>query len=128
MKNIKSYVADKYASDRYKLIEEGIYETKDEEESLFVTSLSFEQEPEYGEGENAVDISQYPVEDILDKFYCHISDFYKDLNEASSTICYQEFASPDIEDVRGLRSIIGKHVYNRDEERDGKVYAMLEIE
>ena len=116
MKEIKNYHADKYDTEAYKLLEEGIYETMDEDdEVLYVTSLSFVQEPELSEGENAADISQYPLEDLMDKFYCHVSDFYEELNHADSQICYQEFASPELVDVQNLRSIIGKHVYNREE-------------
>ena len=116
MKEIKNYDASKYETEAYKKLAEGIYETMDEDdEALYVTSLSFVQEPELGEGENAADISQYPLEDILDKFYCHISDFYEDLNREDSQVCYQEFGSPDLQDVQNLRSIIGKHVYNKEE-------------
>ena len=116
MKEIKNYNASKYDTEEYKRLEEGIYETMDEDdEALYVTSLSFVQEPELGEGENAADISQYPLEDILDKFYCHISDFYEDMNGEDSQVCYQEFGSPDLQDVQNLRSIIGKHVYNKEE-------------
>lgn len=116
MKEIKNYNAEKYENEEYKKLEEGIYETMDEDdEALYVTSLSFVQEPELGEGENAADISQYPLEDLLDKFYCHISDFYEALNTEDSQVCYQEFASPELVDVQNLRSIIGKHVFNREE-------------
>ena len=114
MKQIENYVADKYSDDRYIEIEEGIYKINENNEVLYVTSLSFVQEPEFNEGDNANFISQYPLEDILDKFYCHISDFYEEYNTVDSQKCYQEFASPDIEDVKNLRSIIGKHVYNKE--------------
>lgn len=76
------------------------------------------------EGENASYISQVPLEDILDEFYCYISDFYEELNTKDSEICYQEFASDDLEDVKNLRTIIGKHVYSK--EVDG--YSELCIE
>ncbi|MBQ8822786.1 MAG: hypothetical protein IJZ82_09100 [Lachnospiraceae bacterium] len=116
MKEIKNYHASKYDTEAYKELEEGIYETMDEDdEALYVTSLSFVQEPELSEGESAADISQYPLEDLLDKFYCHISDFYEELNSEDSQVCYQEFASPELVDVQNLRSIIGKHVYNKEE-------------
>lgn len=129
MKNINNYDAEKYNSQKYLKIEEGIYEyTDDDDEKLYVTSLSFEQEPEFEEGEFADYISQYPLEDILDKFYCHISDFYDELNVSDSKICYQEFASPDVEDIKNLRGIIGKHVYNKEVEEDGNNYIKLIIE
>lgn len=82
-------------------------------EDIYVTTLSFVQEPELGEGDSADNISQYPLEDILDKFYCYVSDFYKELNKISSQTCYLEFVSKDVEDVKKLRTIIGKHVYNK---------------
>lgn len=137
MKNIQNYDADKYwktdgfcvsANRGYKKIESGIYEYEDEGETIYTTSLSFEQEPEYGEGKSAADISQYPLEDILDRFCCFISDFYDEINTPGSSLCYQEFASASIEDIRNLRSIIGKHVYNRDLVENGTAYVELVIE
>ena len=114
MKQIESYNANKYNSAMYSEIEDGIYEAKVNGKSLYVTSLSFIQEPEFNEGANASNIAQYPLEDVLDKFYCHISDFYEELNTVDSQKCYQEFASPDLEDIRNLRSLMGKHVYNKE--------------
>lgn len=117
MKQIENYKASKYSSDIYSEIEEGIYEVTQDGKHLYVTSLSFVQEPEYDEGTDASDISQYPLEDILDEFYCYISDFYEELNLADSQKCYQEFASTDLKNIRNLRSIIGKHVYNKEVDR-----------
>lgn len=121
MKDIRSFEAPKYGKADYTLAEEGIYKTDDE----YFTTLSFVQEPEFGEGNNASEISQYPLEDILDKFLCYVSDFYPELNMANSQVCYLEFAGPDIEYIRNLRStLIGKHAY---EKRDGQ-YEKLCIE
>ncbi|MBP3889076.1 MAG: hypothetical protein J6F30_15750 [Cellulosilyticum sp.] len=72
-------------------------------------------------------ISQYPLENLLDQFYVHISDFYEELNSKSNITCYYEFASPDLEDIQKLRSIIGKHVYNRTTTQDGENYVSLVI-
>lgn len=113
MKDIKNFNAPKYGGAAYTLAEDGIYKTEDNGETVYVTSLSFVQEPEFGEGENAACISQYPLEEILDNFMCYVSDFYPELNTAESQVCYQEFASSDIEDLRELRSIIGKHAYEK---------------
>lgn len=107
MKDIKNYNAPKYSSGSYEKVGDGIYKSGDD----YVTSLSFVQEQKYGEGKNAADISQIPIEDVLDRFGCWVSDFYEDLNTAESRVCYQEFASFDIKDVQNLRTIIGKHVY-----------------
>ena len=136
MKNIKSFAAEKYTTAKtgglfkkalYAPVEEGIYQMQDNER-LYVTSLSFEQEPELEEGQSAADISQYPLEDILDMFYCHVSDFYEEQNLAGSSTCYLEFAAPDLEDVRKLRSIIGKHIFNKEREKGGQTYVDLVIE
>lgn len=114
MKEIQNYAASKYSGQGYVEVEKGIYRTDTDGESLYRTSLSFVQEPEQGEGRQANEISQYPLEDLLDKFYCHITDFYEGLNLVSSTECCLEFASSDLADVRNLRGIIGKHVYNKE--------------
>ena len=113
MKNIENYNAEKYNKENYEKIGEGIYKLKSKVNDLYVTSLTFIQEPELGEGENASYISQYPLEDILDKFSVHVQDFYDELNKETSQICYQEFGSPYLENIQKLRSIIGKHVYNK---------------
>ena len=116
MKQIDNYTAEKYTNGEYQEVEANIYKIVDEDDDdLFVTSLSFIQEPELKEGSSAADISDYPLEDILDKFYCHVSDFYGELNTEDSQTCYLEFGSPEFEDVVNLRSIIGKHVYNQEE-------------
>lgn len=136
MKEIKNYCAEKYSKRQGRIIrkrvyrerEQGIYMYRDGDEDLYVTSLSFLQEPEFGEGECADVILQYPLEDILDEFCCYVSDFYKELNTSGSKICYLEFASPDISDIKDLRGIIGKHVYNKEYEEGGEVYSELIIE
>ena len=134
MKNIQNYNAAKYIKtgfsslfqkSDYKKINDGIYEYKKGNETLYVTSLSFVQEPEFEEGDSAANISQYPLEDILDKFYCHISDFYEDLNVSESRTCYLEFAAMDLDDIKKLRSITGKHVYNQEYEKDEKYFSFI---
>lgn len=125
MKNIKIYHADKYAGSAYVEVEENIYQGKNpyyhgeswNDEEMYCTSLTFEQEPELGEGETPADISQYPLEGILDMFSVYVSDFYDELNARSESTCYQEFGSSDLENIRELLGIVGKHVY------DKKVYA-----
>lgn len=47
---------------------------------------------------------------------------YPELNRANSSTCYQEFVSPDIEDIRKLRTIIGKRVYNKE---DGEYVSLI---
>lgn len=55
MKNFQNYTAEKYRNPDFQEVEQGIYRTKSPygragEEDIFVTSLSFEMEPDqYGE-------------------------------------------------------------------------------
>ncbi len=124
MKKIKNFNATKYSSSAYDLQESGIYKC----DNKFVTSLCFQSEPERGEGRNADAISQYPLEDVLDRFCVFVSDLYEELNTAESQTCYLEFSSTDIVDLRNLREIIGKHVYNRTYNKNGKHFVELIIE
>lgn len=94
----------------------------------YCLSLEFEQEIDLGEGINAADISQYPLEDVLDKYTVYISDSYPKLNTPASQKCYLEFASGKIENVRKLKDIIGKHVYNKTVLIDGKQSVQLKVE
>lgn len=68
-----------------------------------------------GEGDSPKNISQYPLEDILDKFGVVVQDFYEDLNDVSDEICYLEFSSPYIESIQKLLGIVNKHVYNKED-------------
>lgn len=114
----------KYSSSEYERVSAGIYKYK----NRYVTSLSFQQEPDLGEGKNAADISQYPLEDILDQFAVYVSDFHKDLNSSDSKTCVLEFAGFSIEDIQKLRQLIGKHVYNREKNENGQTFIELVIE
>ena len=80
---------------------------------IFVTSLSFEMEPErYGEADTSPwNITQVPFEDLLDRFGLFVTDFYEELNEASETICHQEFGSFNLDDIQALRTVIGRSFY-----------------
>ena len=87
-----------------------------EPEKVFVTSIVYEPEPEYGENEPADPIvSQYPLEDILDKYGCYCLDDYKEENETDAHHSYIEFASDRRKDLVSLLEIIGKHVYNQED-------------
>ncbi len=61
------------------------------------------------------EISQYPLEDILDEFYVYLYDDYIKENSEDKVNSYVEFASEDIEDVRKVITILGRHVYNYEE-------------
>ncbi len=125
MEIISSYTdISKYHTDEYKEVSEGVFLYKGQ----YVTAFSFRQEPELGEGNNASEISQYPLEDILDRFSVYVSDFFSEKNISSSQICYLEFTGCSLKDVSALRSIIGKHVYNREIDEKGQKYIELVIE
>lgn len=124
MKNIKVYTASKYADTAYQEVMPGIYMY----ETDYVTSLCFEQEPELGEGKSAADISQYPLEDVLERYCVHISDFYSKLNTKKSAVCYIEFSGRKIEYIKSLLTIVGKRVYNKDICENGEACTVLIIE
>ncbi len=118
MKNIRVYTLEKYSTPDYIKVEENIYQQAPDRE--YVTSLSFEQEPELGEGDSPQDISQYPLEDILEEFEVQIEDFYEDLNGASESTCYLEFGGGDVERIRKVLGLVGKHAYNKTDEDGGE--------
>lgn len=126
MRNFQDYAAAKYAGEEYRPVEEGIYEAANPygEGKIFVTSLSFEPEPDcYGEEESSPQfISQVPFEDLLDRYYVFVSDFYEELNGASERVCYQEFGSEDLADIRRLREVIGRRFYAKPYMEDGEEY------
>ena len=120
MRNFENYTPEKYMTSDYQKIEDGIYKTKspyktlkEETENIFVTSLAFEMEPDcYGEEDASPrNLTQVPIEGLLDEFNLFVTDFYEQLNETSETICYQEFGSFDLADIQKLRTLIGKRFY-----------------
>ena len=124
MKNISAFKASKYITKDYELLEDDIYRCGD----VCVITLQFQQEPEMDEGTSSADISQYPLEDILDRFNVHISDFYDSENKCAKVKCRLEFASRKIENIRNLKSIIGKRVYNKVVTKNGDDFVELVIE
>lgn len=132
MKNFNNYTPEKYSDPSYQKIEEGIYQTKSPygESEIFVTSLSFEMEPEcYGEEDASPrNLTQVPIEGILDEFFVYVTDFYDQLNEKSETLCYQEFGSSSLEDIQKLRTLIGKRFYAVPHMDNGEEYYNMVIE
>lgn len=134
MKNFKNYTPEKYATSDFQEIEEGIYKTKSRysvgDEDVFVTSLTFEMEPDcYGEEDASPrNLTQVPIEGLLDEFNLFVTDFYEQLNETSETICYQEFGSFDLADIQKLRTLIGKRFYAVPYMENGKEYYNMVME
>ena len=138
MKNFQNYTPEKYHAPDIEEVEPGIYLAPNPykeingKDKIYVTSLTFEMEPGcYGEeGGCPQDITQIPFENILDDYSVYVTDFYDDLNQASPLTCYQEFGSSDIQDIRNLRTLIGKRFYavpcsEDDEESDGSGYKII---
>ena len=128
---ILSYEGKKYYRDIDKVGTEDdvVFENEDDEEGepqlTYVTSIVYEPEPEFDENEPSDPyVSQYPLEDILDEFFISCYDSYDEENETDKEHSYIEFAADDIEDIRKVLSLIGKHVYNK-QEGD---YVLLKIE
>ena len=108
--NGKKYYKD--IEDEENIIFKNMYE--DTEEIVYVTSIVFEPEPELNENQPSDKyVSQYPLEDILDKFGCYCGDNYEKENEEDPVNSYVEFVSDNIEEIENLLTIIGKHVYNK---------------
>lgn len=134
MKNFQNYTPEKYSGPDFQMVEEGIYRTRSpydvSDQEIFVTSLSFEMEPEcYGEEDASPrNLTQVPIEGLLDEFFVFVTDFYEQLNEASETICYQEFGSFDLSDIQKLRTIIGKRFYALPYMEDDEEYYRMVME
>jgi len=109
MKNIENCIMEKYSTDLFTKVEDFIYQVRNK----YVTTISFYQEPRYGEGKNAGDISTYPLKDICFEYSCTVCDYYPELNTPDSKKCYIEFLSSDLDKIRAIRDFAGKHVYNR---------------
>lgn len=130
MKNIELYKADKYYRTDYEDLGNGIY--RDKKTYNYVVSISYEQEPfeyeqelgEYIDGETPKVVLQYPLEDILDTFNVFETDYYDRVNEENPTKCFVELCSENRQDVEKLLVIIGKRVYNK--EQNGNMILIIE--
>ena len=97
MNNISLEKSNKYEnSELYRFVETGIYQDlKDEDESSFRITLSYELESDYSN-------NQYPLDDVLNKYFLHVSDFYESENNPDSNKYKLELAG-DLEDVKKLK-------------------------
>lgn len=84
---------------------------------------------QYGEEDASPrNMTQIPIEGLLDEFGVFVTDFYEDLNEVSERICYQEFGAFQLEDIQRLRTVIGKRFYAApyaDENSGAKSYNLV---
>ncbi|THF53231.1 hypothetical protein E6C50_03245 [Flavobacterium supellecticarium] len=119
MKNIQFAHFDKFNdTSNYSMVADNIYQGPDEEH-LFGLRYELEEEED----------SQYPLEDILDKFYLYISDFEDEENFATSRNVTIEL-SGELEDIKAATAaIIGKRVYNQEyNDEEGVTRVRLVIE
>ncbi|HYD91791.1 MAG TPA: hypothetical protein VEA37_09935 [Flavobacterium sp.] len=118
MKNIILETAQKYADEsQFRLVKDNIYEDlNDGDETKYRMTISYES-----------DDDQYPLEDILDKFYLHVSDFLELENEPESGFFKRELAG-ELNDLINAQAIIGRTVYNQDflDGKDVRVRLVIE--
>ena len=120
MKNIQLEILDKYEGNaNFEFIEGNIY--KDLEENHYVFALSYELEE--------TEDSQYPLEDILDEYLLHVSDFIDEDRFYSSQEVTLELAG-DLDNVKeAIAALIGKRAYNQEfEDEEGQLRVKLIIE
>ena len=127
MKDIKLLELEKYKdSSKYEKVAEGIYKSLIQyeladvqappvvEKGFYVTAFSFTLEKNSEPPEDL----QYPLEDILDKFLAHVSEFIQYDNNNPVMIlelCTQGW----LDEIEKLIDIAGKHIYNREIQKEG---------
>jgi len=124
MKNISLEKSQKYEnSKQFKLIENGIYQDlQDDEDTKYRMTISYELEPDNNTN------NQYPLEDILDKYYLYVSDFLESENNTESNDFKLELAG-ELDDIKKGQEIIGKKVYNQEfKDDEGQIRINLKIE
>ncbi len=122
MKNISLEKCQKYENaDLYELVESGIYkDLTDENDAKYRMTIAYELE--FDDSNN-----QYPLDDILDKYYLHVSDFLESENNSESNKYKLELAG-DLDDIKKSREIIGKRIFNRDFLDEGQVRVNLIVQ
>lgn len=120
MKNIKTIPLDTFNNtSHYQLIEESIYNDLKSEDGFATHRMAMSMELEEGED------TQYPLEDILDKYRVHVEEFL----DADNDIMCRYVMGGDLENLQALKSIIGKRVYNEEfMDENGKTRVKLIIE
>jgi hypothetical protein len=135
MKNIKLITQEKYNdSSKFKKVADGIYKALFEYEHVkqghYVTTFSITLEKEYPSSVdqlNETEDMQYPLEDVLDKYYAHVSEFIQYENDNPIMIielCTQGW----LDKMEELIKIAGKHVYFKKVIEEEKSYFLLVVE
>lgn len=119
MKIVSTVVMDKYKnSESYKAIGNGVF--KDLINKRYVVTLFIELE----EGEDF----QYPVEDILDRYYVNCTDYIFENEQDRTMVVEIEDGNDDnfdsLKTIQEIAGLVGKRVYNQEEGE----YLILKIE
>ena len=115
MEEIKLFDGEAYTiPSYYRSIEQGIYrDLEDEGDTCFRMPISFKLD----EGE----CMQYPLEDILDEYYLHVSEFILSTDSYNAVVLAGE-----LEDLQRVKYILGKKVsYQVVIEADGAYRSLL---
>lgn len=126
MKIIKALKLDKYADcARYTQYEGFIYRdvTGGVGGKMGITSEPVYCVTLYAELEDEED-TQYPLEDLLDKYLVNCTEVTEEKEEAGKRIFLFEVEGEDVDSIKAIAGFVGKRVYNY-EEGD---YVMLGIE
>jgi hypothetical protein len=119
MKNIRPVILDKYSdSTQFKKMSDHIYKRLEDNSIRIALTCDLEDEED----------SQYPLEDLLDKFFVNCTDYFEE-NKKDRTLSFEvEGSLENIEDdyanILELSKLIGKHVYNK--EVDGYLQLVIE--
>lgn len=114
MKIIKALKLDKYDdNERYVQHEEFIYKdvTGGVGGKMGITSAPVYCVTLYAELEDEED-TQYPLEDILDKYYVNSTEVMEEKEEAGRRIFIFEVEGENIEAIKSIANLVGKRVYN----------------
>lgn len=120
MKNFAIIEIEKFKNpSNYQLIETGIYNDLNDKGGFSTHRIAMTMELE--EGEN----SQYPLEDILDKFFVHVEEFLESKDARHPKI----ILGGELDSIQSLSSIVGKRAYNQEYvDEDGHTRVKLVIE
>lgn len=120
MKNFRIIAVEKLQdTSSYQLIEEGVYNDLNNEDGFATHRIAIAMELEDGED------SQYPLEDLLDKYLVHIEEFLDSDDDKTLKL----ILGGDLSNIQDLKSIIGKRAFNKEFVDDkGKTRVKLIIE
>lgn len=120
MKNFRIIELEKLNDvSNFQQVEEGIYNDLKDKGGFATYRIAMSMDLEDGED------TQYPLEDILDKYLVHVEEFLT--NEENNSLKY--IFGGELDNVQSLKSIVGKRVYNEEfVDEKGQTRIRLKIE